>query len=904
MSQENASKAQPPLVDNLLQYGKLAYDPDQTEATRQENQQKLKEILDSTGTFALIPALNLLVQPSRVQPWLRGPLIQTLALLPLRPRGVQHTIEFILSVHPSSANTPSGTGKGASISLEALNAASKLLSTPPAAMPPDRWFNGISSQLLHLLSGNGEPGMDKAAAYIIGFGILGRRQFGAPGTAGWNAFVAPILDAISPTDKLENQASDINASDTEIIEVGKAKVLVGSKRLAEALACLTSLTTSHPHPTLTKRLLRPILLSLWSLSSWLQPNPDQKKTFCEPARNLLCTFLQLSSSGSGTTSPSQQTPFSEILQNLMFQGRSAPNDLCWSLCSDLGGGIEIVEGPPTSNGSSQDGLSLEAITYKAESFVKLLQDSTSTTQISQIFLTLCNKWLVDSRQLQTPAVLVHDTNDAIGAHAERQLIEAKVMQSMMDQVPDKLVEDSKQVLVLVGKILGVFSASGSSEDEDSASVALSLLNIVLTSPSYHSDKEDDDVLEKIAVDLQIISAKTTVDIATTARNLMMLIKFRHSLQDPEAQAPVPASDQHAEDRKAYKLAMSYLTSAESPPPVRVQGLDIISKLVDANSPVVDVPSLLILYASLLQDEEEYIYLRAIKAVTQLSLRHPKSVMRDLIERYVDASEYLQLDSRLRIGESLLQVIQTSRSSFTGDVAKFVTQGLMSVAGRRGRRPKTEVEQEKQARVKRKRDNEAEEAWGGPVPQLDEVLGADLSPEDSQLLSHIVTGWESKRGAEDIRIRASALSILGSAIEWNAGGIGSAIVATAIDLCIHILTLEPEPEKGILRRSAILLILSLASALESARAEGRNLGFGFVGQSLEDVLRILGYVQSTDNDGLVRQHAQDVVESLQAWQMNSLLPNPSTQTNLGDLAGLSIRPGNAAGQPRPRIEEIE
>lgn len=121
------------------------------------------------------------MQPNRVQPWLRGPLIQALALIPLRPRGVQHTIEFILSVHPSSANASSGAGKGASISLEALNAASRLLSTPPASMSPEKWFNGLSTQLLDLLDGNGEPGMDKAAAYIIGFGILGRRLFGAPG---------------------------------------------------------------------------------------------------------------------------------------------------------------------------------------------------------------------------------------------------------------------------------------------------------------------------------------------------------------------------------------------------------------------------------------------------------------------------------------------------------------------------------------------------------------------------------------------------------------------------------------------------------------------------------------------------------------------------------------------------
>lgn len=728
------------------------------------------------------------------------------------------------------------------------------------------------------------------------------------GASGWNAFVAPMLNAIDPTIKVENQTSHVDSSNSKIIDIGRAKVLVSAKSLASALFRLTSLITSHPHPTLTKRLLRPILLPLWSLSSWSEPDANLQKSFCNPARNLLTIFVQLSSSESqaiGPTQPLIKTPFSEILHNLMFEGRSAPFALCWEFRSATDSGIEITEKLPAGLEGFQDkGLKLEAIAFKAGSFVKLLEDAASPAQISQIFLALCNTWLTSGHQLQNPTILIHEKNKSIETDADHQLIEAKVMQAMMDQLPDRLVEDSKQVLVLVEKILRAYSDSGSSEDEDSASVALSLLNIVLTSPSYHPGVEDDDTLENIRVSLQSIISKTSLHNGSTARNLMMLIKFRHSLEDPVVSAPTSASDQHAEDRKAYRLAMSYLTSAESPPPVRVQGLDILSKLVEANSPIADVPTLLMMYTSLLQDEEEYIYLRAIRAVTQLSLRHPKSVMRDLIERYVDANEDLQLDARLRMGESLLQVIQTSRSSFTGDVALFVTQGLMSVAGRRGKRPKTKIEQEKQARVKRKRDDEAEEAWGGPVPQLDEVLGADLSPGDSELLSQIVTGWESKRGIEDVRIRASAVSILGSAIEWNAAGVGSATVASSIDMCIHILTLEPEPEKGILRRAAILLILGLANALESARIEGRTLGFGFVGQSLEDVLRILNYVESTDNDGLVRQHAKDVVDSLQAWQMNSLIPTSSAQGNLEELAGLSIRQGTSTGQPRPRIEEIE
>lgn len=48
-------------------------------------------------------ALNPLIKPDRVPRWLRVPLMDALTLLPQRPDGVRATLEFVFSVHPSSA---------------------------------------------------------------------------------------------------------------------------------------------------------------------------------------------------------------------------------------------------------------------------------------------------------------------------------------------------------------------------------------------------------------------------------------------------------------------------------------------------------------------------------------------------------------------------------------------------------------------------------------------------------------------------------------------------------------------------------------------------------------------------------------------------------------------------------
>lgn len=162
------------------------------------------------------------------------------------------------------------------------------------------------------------------------------------------------------------------------------------------------------------------------------------------------------------------------------------------------------------------------------------------------------------------------------------------------------------------------------------------------------------------------------------------------------------------------------------------------------------------------------------------------------------------------------------------------------------------------------------------------------------------------------------------METNIVGIGSEAISNSVDLAINILTLEPEEEKGILRRSAVLLILDFVKALETARREKRKLGFGLTEQSREDILRVLEYIAGTDNDGLVRQHANDVVESLKNYEMISALPDLSKEEQMplmGRLAGLAINPvleispdlgrsnpgerhelGTTGG--RPRIEEIE
>lgn len=728
---------------------------------------------------------------------------------------------------------------------------------------------------------------------------------------GWQAFAEPLLGSIDPSVgsiNLGNNNTSINKEYDDIGTVSRESIIVSSTDLGLAVSRLYKLVTFHPNPSLSQRLLRPIILPLWSLSSWQNGNEATEKSYCKPARQLLRSLLLLSSSKDPSSDKSNsKTTYSNnlllISQHLIYEGRDDSESGNWIYTMDQSGGIQVE----TSGGHAKPSVyhDLAKVDKVVSSFTELLKSLPESGEVSNIFLHLYRRWLERGKKNQTSSVIMpFELGKKEDDNFIQEIINAKLMQQMITDFQDRLVQDSTQVLEIVSESLDeVNNPKGEiTYNEESFTISLSLLNIILTSPSFNPTSTS--LLGSIERSLEKIGNLKDLEASSTARNLLLLLRFRDTLDKNESQASIPIIDKHTESRKTYKLALSYLTSTESPPPVKVQGLELLSDLIREGSPVLDIPALVVLFSSLVQDDDEYIYLRAIRSFIQLSARHPRTVLSDLIDRYLDPQEELGLDTRLRFGETLIQVIQNVASHFTGDIARTVSETLLAIAGRRGYRPRTQLEQERQQKLKEMQNKEAEDAWDGEVPQLDEVLPDEFGSEN-EVLAQIVAGWEGKRGSEDVRIRASALAVLGAGIEANVSGVGSRLIAASVDLCVHILTLERDPEFGILRRSAILLVMSLVRALDAAREAQKSVGFGFVGQSLEDIIRILTYVSETDNDGLVRQHAKDVIEGLGALQMNTLVSQSQPRTGIETLAGLSINPEpTRRDAPRPRIEEIE
>jgi len=673
------------------------------------------------------------------------------------------------------------------------------------------------------------------------------------------------------------------------VDLTREKLLVTSDVLSTCLRRLQSLIVSHPNPGLTRRLLNPLLLPLWAIATWTKPSSQYEEEYALPARNLLKIYLRI-------TSPTDKVMV--IIHKLLYNGAQL-GDKPWIFQRTSSGRLQIV-----SSRGPEESLTLEALEPKANALIDLLESISTDEDISALFLTLMGKWLVHRGAALSHLVIVKEEEEIKDPYEA--IMEGAVLQSVMQRFPDKLASRTDNIIELVEQVLGGFGGSGI--DSEGIEVSLSLLNLVITAPGFRRSAIKSSTLDSLETSLGRLSRDSDDTTASTARNLSQFLKYRDEVEESTDAIPMVA-DRHAEDRKTYNLALSYITGADSPPPVRSEGLNLIQKLIDASSPILDIPAILILLSSLLEENEDYINLRVIKMYGQLADKHPKSTTRELIDRYVDANETASIDARLRFGEALLQVVERLGETFSGDTANQVGEALLATAGRRGKRTKTEARQARDARLQEMKRNKAQ---ANDEPESEEDVGTDSEKADNAIMRQITEGWGSKRGSEDIRIRASALSIFSAGIETNIGGLGATLVSAAVDLSIHVLTLEAEPEQGILRRAAIVLILSFARALDQARQSGRRLGFGLTDDSREDIQRIMKYLSGVDNDGLVRQHARDLVESLESLQMTSMLARQGLakeeEPGLAKLKGLAINPvttiASPSGSERPRIEEIE
>lgn len=919
---------------------------------------------------------------SETTTWFKSIVSSQISKVPLRPGGVLQTIMFIASQFAPSLgqeaqNEPSN---GPHFTVQAIMQISKLLSSVPQGIDSSVYITTIAPQLLALLDG-GDPDLRKTASYAIGNGILGKRAFGAPGTIGHSIFVEPAFGAL--TGELSDASrrwlirySDIEGSTSVNVEQSPTVGTVVDASLVNlAIDRLHSLTLQHPNPGLVKRIVYPILLPLWGLACYSLEH--QLITYHDKVIGLLQTYFSISVG---------VQPLKKLVDHLLWDGGPT-----WTYNADEYGQIALIRRTNQAGETSNFVRLIDSLQSRTELFVSLLgSDPSSEERTGDVFLYVSQIWLVQSHGSATAGTSPHAQPIGETDKIIQKLVSAKVAEKLLDQFKDTLSRRPLRVLELIKQVIdgelhrlkgiaesrrqqslgGVSLSSLSSivpqernqEDEasekeasESLSTAFSLLSTVLASPEFSISQDTKPLLDSIKDHLDQLIPLLPASLSKPATTSSMLLEIQLTSPEHDDTKPTP---QHITDLETHRQALANLNSEL--PPVQAEGFSLLSKLIMNSSPVLDIPSTLTLILSILTDisestaNEEFIYLNAIKLVGTLASRHPRTVVKTLVDSYVDRSEQRTLDQRLKIGESLLRTVQDLGEALAGETAKILGEGMVAVAGRRGSRPQTQMTRKQQLEKERRQKEREElkdkepkmpEGWSistgpsttKPEVDLDEDDSETESPEQTAHAANIVAAWAAGASTDeepdDFRIRASALSILASAIQTNILGLGATILSSAVDLALATLTLEPAPESAILRRASAVLILDILKALDTAREtrRSRDIGFGFsltddlsvgVGPQRQErgpstignipsMLRTLGFVESRETDGIVRGHLRALIESLEAWLEKSLMWSIGAQggaeeprLELGDqIAGLSVDP--AAGRDgRPRIEEIE
>ena len=871
---------------------------------------------------------------------------EQLSLLPLRPIGVRSTIEFLAVSHrtPQAGQDADGTrsSTGPALPLDVLQQSSKLLSSVPKAMTPEQYFPQIAAQLLALLDDWSEPALRKAAAFIIGSGILGKRSIGSPGSIGWTLFVVPIFEALNPA-----PSSTSHKRKASELDVGSPNPpLVSQSDVECALGRLSTLVLSHPSPGLTGRLIRPLLLPLWALAN-VRGTSFAATEASKCALALIAHFLRLVGTSANACL---------IADNLICDGA-----VQWKYEQFEDKGICIRSKPPLElqlDNETQLDQALSRIDTRIDAFCRLL--STGQMDADSIVALFLHVF----EQHSQASTRQHPEQSSPSALLKT-LSSAKLVQGIAENFSDQLTKDPAQVLRLVHRILqkvtgegqrthstGVSKPSLSTlgnivahreepkavdddafNQEDSVMVVLSLLNALAVSSEYSQWSVAFAELREIRTKLETIAAGRQSDdsLALQIRTTVAL------LANASTSNGTALSSGDIESALDIERTLALITAdiASDLPPIRRSALHALQALIKSSDAPLDVPPVAMLLLEVIRtDKEEFVYLAAVQTAVQLAVRRNLGyTSRLFVESFQDIDEQTGVDGRLRIGETLASIAEELGNNATAqhaDVIQSMCQSLLGVAGRRGHREREQLVRQREERLKRRKRKEAERAWGGEVPELEaedenneyQVLTPserERRLRDLEAIESIVKGWEDTGFEEDVRIRASALSVFGRLFESCPRDFqDSNLTTSAIDLCLSILSLELEPAKAILRRSAVLAIFGALKGVDAELEAGQSIGAQPVmkGEDWSKVEKVLRWVADTDPDDLTVGHAETVLKGLEAVRMKILVGAVRSSSEPQDLnkqlRGLNVKPNIEVTERKrgpqmmrkPIIEELE
>jgi hypothetical protein len=221
---------------------------------------------------------------------------------------------------------------------------------------------------------------------------------------------------------------------------------------------------------------------------------------------------------------------------------------------------------------------------------------------------------------------------------------ASLILDFLDTFGENLLKRMSQILKFVRATL-------LDDDVENLHMGLTLLTQLMgpNDQPLQFDDEETQAIQEIGIILSTLMDHDVTSIAALASKLRVRIMTSGKAQPKN------------KSLELFRLAVKELSDELLP--IRAHGMSVIRQLVLTKDCVAEehLESIITIYLDLIQDEDSFIYLNAIKGCSALAESYPVQTIDRMVARYKDRE--FPLDVRLRMGESILQIIQRAGESF-------------------------------------------------------------------------------------------------------------------------------------------------------------------------------------------------------------------------------------------------
>ncbi|KAL0079581.1 hypothetical protein F4703DRAFT_1741470 [Phycomyces blakesleeanus] len=587
-------------------------------------------LFERSDAYRAMESLMLLLGTSPLHPvpaWLRGICGRFLSRIILRPNGVSIVLDFTV-------------GDVDQVQFAQLEKISKLILSVPQQMPSvESYYAVIAPQLLVLLEGTVRHSQQKSPrAQAITF-VIGRMIIKHTDLAKKYIVDKTVGSLLTYWNQTEYGKPDVLENGVD------AQVVMTEDDLRTVLYTLHCVMVGgEPSPVVIQSFLDGLIPMLYHLYEF---STRSKSNLREVVLDLLTTYFRI------TTTREAIGDFKRILLDKTDLSNSR---VAYFGPGPTGGVVLRLRRFPKEASSNQ--LSIDP-----KVMVEFLQriDSPDLCGDFFVFLILMILHLImgmldtlGPEILKNPTQIVAFASNVVTEHADRISKSKNSSKSAQSSgFPDfsNIVshEDREAIEDMHDE---TYTAK---DDFESLLLAIHLMRAVIHENDELSPQAVQ-LLESGLGPLRILEKYGGDDVQESVHEVILAVTSYLSAQ--HLLGPNKSGSQDRQDSKIkYREAMKALQ--DDLLPVRAHGIGMLKEMVLSRDPLVasgsGLDNVLDLFVRLVQDEDSFIYLNAVKGLSALTDVHGNEIIAKLGQIYSDESQ--KLENRLRVGEALLQTVQ-------------------------------------------------------------------------------------------------------------------------------------------------------------------------------------------------------------------------------------------------------